>query len=71
MWSETPEQRLGYMNKRNSDLIAEAASAHLAARPKKARRNFTGVHLHLGTLLIIVGRTLCEEEILRHNPARS
>ncbi|MFI5258103.1 MAG: hypothetical protein ACHQ01_00615 [Candidatus Limnocylindrales bacterium] len=71
MWRDTPEQRLDTINQRNSDLIAEAASTRLARRAARDRRGFTGLRVRLGTLLIVVGRTLCEEDVLRHDPAHS
>lgn len=71
MWPDTPEQRLTAINRRNSALIAEAASDRLAGRATRDRRGFTGLHFRLGTLLIVIGRTLCEEDVLRHDPAHS
>lgn len=71
MLPDMPEGRLATINQRNSTLIAEAASARLAARQVRDRSGFTGLRLRLGTFLIVVGRTLCEDEVLRHDPARS
>jgi hypothetical protein len=71
MWHELPEQRLAYIHQRQAELIAEAASNRLAPRRKAAVRNFSGIHLQFGDLLIVIGRTLCEDEALRRDAARS
>lgn len=76
MWREMPDQQLEYINRRHAELISEAASDHFAGRPAPNRsvhgeRGFTGLHFHLGTLLIVIGRTLCDDEPLRHDAAHS
>ncbi len=71
MWPDTTEHRLTAVNQQNSALLAEAASARLGARRTRDRQGFTGLRLRLGTFLIVVGRTICEEDVLRHDPARS
>ena len=65
MWYDLPEQRLEYINGRQSQLLSQAAAERSAARGTgDAGRRFTGLHLRVGTLLIVIGRTLCEEEVL-------
>jgi hypothetical protein len=76
MWREMPDQQLEYINQRHAELTAEAASDRFAARPAATRtvhgeRGFTGLHVHLGTLLIVIGRSLRDDEPLRHDAARS
>ena len=76
MWHEMPDQQLEYINQRNAELIAEAASARIDHRSSTCEtvhgeRGFTGLHLHLGTLMIVIGRSLCEEDVLRHRTAHS
>jgi hypothetical protein len=76
MWHEMPDQQLEYINQRNAELIAEAASDRIAHRSSTretvhGERGFTGLHLHLGTLMIVIGRSLCEEDVLRHHTAHS
>ena len=71
MWREMPEQQLAYINQRNAELIAEAASSRSARRKiVHCESRFTGLHLHLGTLLIVIGHTLGDDE-LRHDAAHS
>ncbi|MGA2512716.1 MAG: hypothetical protein ABSG37_03755 [Candidatus Limnocylindrales bacterium] len=72
MFHEIPEQRLVYIKERHADLITEAAAIRSAARPRgRAERRFTGLHLHIGRILIVVGRTLREEDALRPDPIHS
>ncbi len=70
MRSEMPEQRLAYIKQRHADLMAEAAANRSAAgRRFDTERRFTGLHVHLGTLLIVIGRTLREEDARCPDPA--
>jgi hypothetical protein len=74
MWHETPEQQLMYINQQHSDSISIAEgsrSFRLRRRAVEAGEGFVGLRIHLGTLLIVIGRTLCEEDALRHNAAHS
>lgn len=65
MWRDMPEHRLTYIQQRQSGLISEAAANRSAARRTTGgERRFTGLHLRVGTLLIVIGRTLCEEDAL-------
>ena len=72
---EVPEQRLMYIKQRQREAIAEAAAnrsapsrrAHLPVRGDR----FVGLHIRLGSYLIAIGRTLCEEDALGRTPARS
>ncbi len=68
MFLDSPDVRLSLVNLRNAELIAESASARLATARQK-RRNFSGFRLRIGTFLIVVGRTLCEDEVLYGRPA--
>jgi hypothetical protein len=64
MWPDTPDQRFTYITQRQAELRAEAASNRLRPRRVAGPRvhRVQGVHIHLGTLMILVGRTLCDEE---------
>ena len=63
MLGDLPEQRLSYIKRQQSDRVAEAAANRLAAgQSSQRRRRFVGLHIRLGDLLIVVGRTLCDEE---------
>jgi hypothetical protein len=64
MWREMPEQRLTYVRQRQSELIAEAAADRSGGRPTHSEHGFTGLHLRLGRLLIVIGRSLYEEDAL-------
>jgi hypothetical protein len=71
MWRETPEQRLTYVKKRQLDLIAEtAANRRPPSRATKAGRRRAALRLRLGALLIVIGRTLCDEDALNPRLAR-
>jgi hypothetical protein len=57
MWHQMPEQELAYINRRHSDLIAEAAGYRLAGRRmSNERQPFTGLRIQIGRLLIMVGQ---------------
>jgi hypothetical protein len=72
MFREMPERRLMYVKERQADFIAEAAANRSAGRPKgRTECRFTGLHVHLGTLLIVVGRTLREEDARCPDPIHS
>ena len=70
MWQSMPDQQLAYIKRRNSTLVDEAMADRLASRRRdESGLRFTGLRLRLGTFLIVVGRTLCEDEVLASNPA--
>jgi len=72
MWPQMPDQQLNYIKRRQAELIAEAAASRSAARRTDHHdHRFTGLRIRFGGLLIMIGRTLCEEDALRHDPARS
>ncbi|HEX7490418.1 MAG TPA: hypothetical protein VF337_01800 [Candidatus Limnocylindrales bacterium] len=74
MWHETPQQQLMYINQQHSDSISMADGSRLfrmRRRAVEAGESFVGLRIHLGALLIVVGRTLCDEDALRHNAAHS
>jgi hypothetical protein len=71
MWPDTPEQRRTYIAQRHAELRAEAAAYR--AGPRRAGSGtyrIRGLHLKIGALLIVVGRSLCEEERNLLDPAR-
>jgi hypothetical protein len=74
MWFEAPEERLYLAQLRQRELHAEAASvrsAHQSAKPPISIEPVHGFHLHLGRLLIVIGRTLREEDACRPHPIHS
>ena len=70
MWPDTPEQRSTYIAQRQAELRAEAA-AYRATRRRAGSGTYRirGLHLRIGALLIVVGRSLCEEERNLFDPA--
>jgi hypothetical protein len=71
MWPDSPEQKYTYITQRQAELRAEAAT-NRAARASAAgphAHRIKGVHFHVGTLLIIVGRRLCDEDGRYLDPA--
>ncbi|MGA3056813.1 MAG: hypothetical protein ABSE70_02060 [Candidatus Limnocylindrales bacterium] len=63
MWPDTPEQRFEYIAQRHAELRAEAA-ANRACRKRAGSGTYRirGLHFQVGTLLIVVGRRLCDED---------
>jgi hypothetical protein len=60
-----------YIKQRQADRIADAAANRsVDERTTSGRRRFVGLHIRLGDLLIVVGRTLCDEDGLSLDPAR-
>jgi hypothetical protein len=72
MWPDTLEQRRTYINQHQAELRAEAAANRMArGRPAGSRTyRIRGLHLQIGTLLIVVGRSLCDEDRRQAEPAR-
>jgi hypothetical protein len=70
MWPDTPEQRSTDIIQRQAELRAEAAG-YRASRKKAGSGTYRirGLHLRIGALLIVVGRSLCEEECNLLDPA--
>ena len=63
---EPTELRLTAIKRRQADLAAEAAASRLVARRRvDAGAGFSGLRLRLGSVLIVVGRKLCEEDALK------
>jgi hypothetical protein len=60
MWPETPEQRLQRVNDLQARSRAEAAADRMA-RSRRRDRDFSGIRVHLGSFIIVVGRSLCDE----------
>jgi hypothetical protein len=74
MWYEAPEQRLNFIRQRQGEMMADAADDK-SGRPQRQVGNriagFSGLQIHLGTILIAVGHTLREEDALRHHSVHS
>ena len=60
MWPETPELRLQRVNDLQARSRAEAAADRMA-RARRRDSDFSGIRVRLGSFVIVVGRTLCEE----------
>ena len=74
MLLETPEMRLLYIKQRQAELMSAAASDRpVPSRQRRQGRNagFIGLRIRLGSLLIAIGRTLCDEDALRRDAAHS
>jgi hypothetical protein len=70
MWQQMPDQQLTDINLRHANLIQEAASDRIASgKHTTDRAHFTGLRVRVGALLIVVGRSLCEDEALANHPA--
>jgi hypothetical protein len=70
MWQQMPDQQLTDINIRHANLIEEAASDRIASRSDTPdRSHFIGFRVRVGALLIVVGRSLCEDEALANHPA--
>lgn len=61
MWPDTPEQRLMIANQRQAELRAEAATNRSAGR-SAPDPTFSGLRIHVGSLIIVVGRTFADEK---------
>jgi hypothetical protein len=68
MWPDSPDQRLMIVKQRQAELRAEAAANRSALR-FAPDRSFSGLRLHVGSLIIVVGRTLSDDMPSPH-PAR-
>jgi hypothetical protein len=65
MWYGTPEDRLQTVRFRQAEISRDAREARLADHvrgPRPALGRVSGLQLRLGRLLIVVGRTLREDE---------
>lgn len=70
MWQQMPDQQLIDINLRHATLIQEAETNRIASRrDTQSRAHFTGLRVRVGALLIVVGRSLCEDEALANHPA--
>jgi hypothetical protein len=65
MWPDIPEQHLMIVNQRQAELRAEAA-ANRSARRFAPDRSFSGLRLHVGSLIIVVGRTFDDDNPSAH-----
>jgi len=72
MWPDTPEQRLMYIAQRQASVRAEVAASRACRTRTDAACAYRvkGLHFHVGTLLIVVGRNLREEDGSLLHPAR-
>jgi hypothetical protein len=71
MWHEGPDQRLFLASLRQDELRAEAAAARRSSRGPESPLSIDrarGFHLRVGRILIVVGRTLRDEDA-RHPSA--
>jgi hypothetical protein len=65
MWYQPPEQVLRMVQTQQAEMRADALEARRTSRSEGPRRPLgpvSGIHLRLGRLLIVVGRTLREDE---------
>jgi hypothetical protein len=71
MLPDSPEHRYTYITQRQAELRAEAATNRAARAPARRPQAYRvrGVHFHLGALLIVIGRGLCEEDGRNLDPA--
>lgn len=65
MWPDISEQRLMIANQRQAELRAEAA-AHRSAGKIAPDRSFSGLRIHVGSLIIVVGRTFADDKSAAH-----
>lgn len=72
MWQGSPENRLTYANQRQAEFRAEAAADRAAKRVGASPGTYRvrGLKLQFGALLIVVGRSLCDEDRHQPEPAR-
>jgi hypothetical protein len=61
MWREDPEQLLMMAKRRGAELRAEAAAVITTARRASDFDRFSGLKIRMGSVLIMVGRTLADE----------
>jgi hypothetical protein len=74
MWSLPPRDRLEIVRIRQAELIAAARETRRTRTPSAARlapERVRGLQLRLGRILIVVGRTLREDESPCPEPAHS
>jgi hypothetical protein len=74
MMFNAPDERLYLARLRQDELREEAAAARRtnhSTGASIATDRVRGIHLHLGRLLIVVGRTLCEEDTRQTSPSHS
>jgi len=62
MWPETPEQRLQMIRQDNLQRQLEARRRPLPETGRSRDNGFSGLHVHLGRIIVVIGRTLCEED---------
>ena len=65
MWYLSPEEGLLMVQTRQEEMRADAMEANLAGlyqRPRPPLGRVSGLQLRLGRLLIVIGRTLREDE---------
>ena len=70
MWNLQPEEHLRMIERMQAGLRFEAASAKAAELKHSASPDrFRGLHLHVGRTVIVIGRTLREEDARHPDPA--
>jgi hypothetical protein len=60
-----PEVQLQLALRRQAELRCEAHRRPQARSTRLGNHRFSGLHLHIGTFIVAVGRTLCEEDAPR------
>jgi hypothetical protein len=65
MWPDDPQLRLLNINHRSTELRSEA-DANRAVHLHRADRGFSGLEIHVGRILILVGRTLGDDRSTPH-----
>jgi hypothetical protein len=68
MWPDSPELRLEIIRQEHLRRQLEARRRHLFEPGRSRDNGFSGLHLHLGRIIVVIGRTLCEEDARRPDP---
>ena len=71
MWPANPDQTMLYIGQRQATLRAEASNERLVRRSGARSHTYrvNGRMLQIGSLLIVVGRRLCDEDARVLHPA--
>jgi hypothetical protein len=64
MWPESPEQALIRIKQRQADIRAEVAAGRIRPARETGSRTyrFWGVRLHVGSFLLVAGRSLYDDD---------
>ncbi len=66
MWPDIPEQRLMIVNQRQAELRAEAATRRSTGK-SAPDRSFSGLRIHVGSLILVVGLTSADDKPSPHH----